>query len=137
MQATLGAQLFDRNRLTIAAVGVGSYMFAKPVACHQIVEALELPLLTIVKNNGIWNAVRRSVIVSYPEGKAAKSNKMPLTSLEPSPDFAAIAGASRAYNERVETGEELPAALERALHAVRIEKRQSLLDVRVARSDLR
>lgn len=137
MPAALGAQLFDRNRLTIAAVGDGSYMFANPVACHQIAEALELPLLTIIKNNGIWNAVRRSVVGSYPEGKAAKSNKMPLTSLEPSPDFAAIAGASRAYSERVETGKELPAALERALHAVRVEKRQALLDVRVARSDLR
>lgn len=137
LPAALGAQLFDRDRLTIAAVGDGSYMFANPVACHQIAEALELPLLTIVKNNGIWNAVRRSVVVSYPEGKAAKSNQMPLTSLEPSPDFAAIAGASRAYNERVETGEEFPAALERALHAVRVEKRQALLDVRVARSDLR
>ncbi|PCI04257.1 MAG: acetolactate synthase [Hyphomicrobiales bacterium] len=137
MPAALGAQLFDRSRLTIAAVGDGSYMFANPVACHQIAEALELPLLTIVKNNGIWNAVRRSVVVSYPEGKAAKSNKMPLTSLEPSPDFAAIAGASRAYSERVETGEDFPAALERALHAVRVEKRQALLDVRVAVSDKR
>jgi len=135
--AALGAQLFDRSRLTIAAVGDGSYMFSNPVVCHQIAEALELPLLIIIKNNGIWNAVRRSVVGAYPDGQAVKSNNMPLTSLEPSPDFAAIAGASRAYSERVETGEDLPAALQRALHAIRVEKRQALLDVRVAASDKR
>ena len=135
MPAALGAQLHDRDRLVVAAVGDGSYMFANPVACHQIAEALDLPILTIIKNNGIWNAVRRSVVGAYPDGEAVKSNQMPLTSLQPSPDFAAIAGASRGYAERVEEGADLPAALERALHAVRVEKRQALLDVRVAAGD--
>jgi acetolactate synthase I/II/III large subunit len=59
MTAALGAQLADRDRLVIACMGDGSYMFANPVACHQIAEALELPILTIVKNNAMWNAVRR------------------------------------------------------------------------------
>jgi len=39
--AALGAQLADRDRLCIACVGDGSYMFANPVACHQIAEALD------------------------------------------------------------------------------------------------
>jgi acetolactate synthase-1/2/3 large subunit len=110
-------------------------MFANPVACHQIAEALRLPILTIVKNNGIWNAVRRSVLNSYPDGRAVAANEMPLVSLEPSPDFRMIAKASRAYAERVERAGDLPAALGRALHAIRNEQRQALLDVRVARSD--
>ena len=57
-------------------------------------EALELPLLTCVFNNGIWNAVRRAALNMYPDGDASKANIMPLTSLRPSPDFAAIAKAS-------------------------------------------
>ena len=60
MPAALGAQLADRERLVIACMGDGSYMFANPVACHQIAEALELPILTVIKNNRMWNAVRRS-----------------------------------------------------------------------------
>lgn len=135
MPAALGAQLHDRSRLCVACVGDGSYMFANPVACHQIAEAMELPILTIVKNNGIWNAVRRSVVNSYPGGKAAGANRMPLVSLEPSPDFQMIAKASRGHAERVENADDLPAALERALHAIRVEKRQALLDLRVAPSD--
>ncbi len=135
MPAALGAQLADRERLVIACVGDGSYMFANPTACHQIAEALELPILTIVKNNGMWNAVRRSVINSYPDGAAAKANAMPLVSLDPAPDYCMIAAASRAHVERVEHGDDLPAALARALSVIRNERRQAFLEVRVALSD--
>jgi acetolactate synthase-1/2/3 large subunit len=133
--AALGAQLADRDRLCIACVGDGSYMFANPVACHQIAEALELPVLVIVKNNGIWNAVRRSVKNSYPKGEAVRMNTMPLTSLEPAPDYTMIAQASRAYAERVEHGRDLPAALERALKVIRTERRVAMLELRIAVSD--
>ncbi|MEO9299811.1 thiamine pyrophosphate-requiring protein [Devosia alba] len=135
LPAALGAQLAERNRLVIACVGDGSYMFANPTACHQIAEALELPLLTIVKNNGTWNAVRRSVVNAYPDGLAAKANRMPLTSLEPSPDYTALAAASRAHVERVEHGDDLPAALQRALKVIAEERRQAMIEVRVSISD--
>lgn len=136
MPAALGAQLIRPDRLTIACMGDGSYMFANPVACHQIAEALRLPILTIIKNNAMWNAVRRSVVNGYPDGSAAMSNTVPLTSLEPLPDFAAIARASRAHAERIEDGRELPAALQRAVGIIRTEKRQVLLDLRCAVSDM-
>jgi acetolactate synthase-1/2/3 large subunit len=133
--AALGAQLADRRRLTVACVGDGSYIFANPVACHQIAEALELPILTIIKNNGLWNAVRRSVVNAYPDGAAVRANQMPLTSLEPAPDYLMVAAASRAHTERVEHGRDLPAALERAIAVIRGERRQAVLDVQVAVAD--
>jgi acetolactate synthase I/II/III large subunit len=135
LPAALGAQLADRERLTVACMGDGSYIFANPLACHQIAEALGLPVLIVVKNNAMWNAVRRSVIGGFPGGAAAKANRMPLTSLEPLPDFVQVAKASRAHAERVERGADLPAALERAVHIIRTERRQALIDVRVAASD--
>jgi acetolactate synthase-1/2/3 large subunit len=135
LPAALGAQLADRERLVIAAVGDGSYMFANPVACHQVAEALGLTVLTIVKNNAGWNAVRRAVRGAYPDGAAMARNEMPLTSLEPMPDFAAVARASRAHAERIETASELPAALARAVEVIRTERRQVLLDVRVSATD--
>lgn len=135
LPAALGAQLADRERLVIACVGDGSYIFANPVACHQIAEALELPVLTIIKNNRMWNAVRRSVANSYPDGAAVKMNRMPLTSLEPSPDYTQIAAASRAYVERVDHGDDFPAALERAVEVIRKERRQAVLELNIAVSD--
>ena len=136
MPAALGAQLMRPGKLTIACMGDGSYMFANPVACHQIAEALHLPILTIIKNNAMWNAVRRSVVNGYPDGAAATSNTVPLTSLEPLPDFAAIARASRAHAERIEDGRDLPAALQRAVEVIKTENRQVLLDLRCAVSDM-
>lgn len=135
MPAALGAQLADRDRLVMASMGDGSYMFANPVACHQIAEALKLPILTIVKNNGMWNAVRRSVVRGYPGGAAARMNEVPLTSLQPLPDFVKVAQASRAHAERVTRAEDLPAALARAVEVIRTERRQALLDLDVAATD--
>ena len=135
MPAALGAQLADRDRLVIACMGDGSYMFANPVACHQIAEALDLPILTIIKNNAMWNAVRRSVLKGYPDGAAVRANRIPLTSLEPMPDFTQVAKASRAHAERIERGADLPDALRRAVEIIRTDRRQVLLDLSVAASD--
>ncbi len=132
MPAALGAALADRDRVSIATVGDGSYIFANPVACHQVAEALGLPLLTIVSNNGIWNAVRRAAVNVYPEGKAAHMNRMPITSLEPVPDCIAVAKASRGWARRVERGDDLAGALAEAMNVVRREKRQALLEVKVS-----
>ncbi|MFH1796901.1 MAG: thiamine pyrophosphate-requiring protein [Pseudomonadota bacterium] len=128
LTAALGAQLGDRSKQVIATIGDGSYMFANPVACHQTAAALKLPLLTVVFNNGIWNAVRRSTLYMYPDGSAAAANVMPITALDPSPDYAAIARAHGAHAERVDDGAALPAAIRRALEATK-SGRQALLEV--------
>jgi acetolactate synthase I/II/III large subunit len=128
--AGLGVQLAKRGEAVVACVGDGSHMFANPVAAHQVAEALELPLLICVFNNGIWNAVRRAALGMYPDGVASKANVMPLTSLRPSPDFSAVARASRAHAEQVTDGQDLPAALERAKAAMRAGQ-PALLDIAV------
>ena len=113
----------------IATMGDGSYMFANPVACHQIAEALHLPILTIVFNNGIWNAVRSTTLGIYPDGYAARANRVPLTSLEPLPDFCKVAEASRAWTARIETLDALEPTLAEAARIVREERRQVLVDL--------
>ncbi len=130
--AALGAQLADRDRVVVATMGDGSYMFSNPTVCHQIAEALDLPVIVLIMNNHEWGAVRQSVTGLYPDGYAARSNVVPLTALTPSPDFTATARASRAHAERVDDGNELREALVRALNIATEEKRQVLLDVQVA-----
>ncbi|SMF77875.1 acetolactate synthase-1/2/3 large subunit [Tistlia consotensis] len=126
-----GAPGIDPGRLVVATMGDGSYLFANPVACHQIAEALALPLLVVILNNAEWGAVRHSVLGLYPEGHAAKANAMPLTSLAPTPDFVKVAEASRAWARRVEDGAELPAVLAEAIGHVEREKTLALVEVRV------
>ncbi|WP_269933044.1 thiamine pyrophosphate-requiring protein [Aminobacter sp. HY435] len=129
--AALGMQLADRRRLVVATMGDGSYIFSNPVACHQISEALELPLLVVILNNAEWGAVRQSVLGIYPDGHAARANAMPLTGLSPIPDFARIAEASRAYARTVTDGADLERALDDAIRHIETHRTLALLDVRV------
>ncbi|PHP67919.1 acetolactate synthase [Zhengella mangrovi] len=127
----LGAQLAEPDRLCVATMGDGSYMFSNPVACHQIAEALQLPVLVVILNNGEWGAVRQSVSGLYPDGAAAKANRMPLTGLTPSPDFCLVARASRALALDVHEAADLRPALDAAFRAIRDERRCALLNVRI------
>lgn len=135
LPAALGAQMADPDRLVFATMGDGSYMFANPVACHQVAEAHALPVITLVLNNEEWGAVRHSVSGLYKGGRASRSNDVPLTSLRPSPDFTKTAEASRAYTETVSEGADLPAALDRAIAVATQDRRQVLLNIAIARTD--
>ncbi|KMW59621.1 Thiamine pyrophosphate-requiring protein [Candidatus Rhodobacter oscarellae] len=134
LPAAVGGQLADRDRLVFATMGDGSYMFANPAVCHQVMEALELPVITLVLNNEEWGAVRHSVEGLYKGGRAAQANDVPLTSLRPSPDFTKTAEASRAYTETVTDGAEVEAALRRAIKVATQEKRQVLLNIAIERT---
>ena len=131
LPAALGGQLADPERLVVATIGDGSYMFANPTACHLVAEAMGLPVITLVLNNAEWGAVRHSVQGLYPDGAAARANQVPLTALTPSPDFAMVAAASRAYTETVTHGAELPDALDRAIRVATEERRQVLLNIAI------
>ena len=127
--AALGMQLADPDRLVIATMGDGSYMFSNPVVCHQIAEALALPVLILVLNNAEWGAVRQSVLGLYPDGHAARANQVPLTGLQPIPDFTLVARASRALAFRAENHAEFAEMLDQALAHVRARKGAALIDV--------
>ncbi|MEM7223073.1 MAG: thiamine pyrophosphate-requiring protein [Pseudomonadota bacterium] len=132
LPAAMGLQLAEPGRLVVATLGDGSYLFANPVACHQVMERYGLPVLTVILNNAGWGTVQQAVKSLFPEGHAAKANEMPLVGLSPSPDFVKVAEASRAYAERVSDGAQLPDALARALAVVKEERRQALLEITVA-----
>jgi acetolactate synthase-1/2/3 large subunit len=94
-------------------------MFGAPTAAHFVARASDLPVLFVVFNNRAWNAVKRSARAQAPEGWAARTGVMPLSDLDPAPDYELICRASGGHGERVEDPAALPGALRRALHAVR------------------
>src|SRR5579871_3318078 len=127
--AALGAKLACPDRLVIAVLGDGSHLFGNPVALHHAAAAHDLPVLFVIMNNSMWGAVRRATMGMYPQGEAMRSNKPPLIDLDRLPAFEQVCAAAGGYGERVEDPAQLPAALDRALHAVTVEKRQALLNV--------
>jgi acetolactate synthase-1/2/3 large subunit len=128
--ASLGAKLAAPDRTVVSTVGDGSYMFGNPTPFHLVSRAAQLPTLTVVCNNGRWQAVESATRVVYPDGEAAHAKEMPLVELQPSPEFTKVAEASDAWARRVDDPAELPRALDEALTAV-AGGRQALLDVRM------
>ena len=127
--AALGAKLAAPERFVVAVIGDGSYMFGNPTPAHFISRSLKLPVLFVVTNNGGWASVRNETLAMYPQGQSSAANLMPLANLEPAPDFEKVIEASGGYGERVERPDQLDPALERAVHAVKVEQRQALLNV--------
>ena len=127
--ASLGIKLAWPHKTVVAAVGDGSYMFGNPTPFHFVSRALNLPTLTVIFNNGCWNAVRRATAFLHPDGWAKRTGGFPLTDLLPSPDYERIVSASGGYGERVEDPSEVLPALKRGLHAVRTEGRQAVINM--------
>lgn len=131
--AALGAQQAAPDKLVICVQGDGAYMFTNPASCHQAAEMHGLPVLMIVFNNHHWQAVEQTTLAVYPDGATRAHVKehghAPLSGLGHMPDFELYAQASGGYGEKVSTREQLLPALQRAIHAVTVEKRHALLNV--------
>jgi acetolactate synthase-1/2/3 large subunit len=132
--AALGAKLAAPDRLVVWTTGDGSYAFSNPLACHHAAASLELGLLTVIADNRVWNAVRRSTIAEYPEGAAAMTSQMPLSSLEPAPDYTKFVEAYGGHGEHVAEPDQLRPALERAIE-VTGSGRQALVSVHTSYPD--
>ena len=117
--AALGAKLAEPDRDVILFVGDGSYMFGNPTPAHFVGNAQNLATLTVIMNNAQWFAVNRSTRVMYPDGKAVKTNQMPITSLSPSPRYEMVMEACGGYGEMVDDPARLEAAMREALEKVR------------------
>ena len=127
--AALGAKLAAPDHNVICCVGDGAYIFGSPTASHFVSRAYNLPVLFVVFNNRTWNAVKRAVQTYARDGWAVRTDTMPLTALEPSPDYEMICRASGGHGEKIEDPTALPAALRRGLRIVQEEKRQVVLNV--------
>jgi len=131
MGCALGMKLACPDKLVVAALGDGAYIFNNPAACHLIAAANDLPLLTIVFNNEMWGAVRGATMQMIPDGYAARANgPVPLSSLTPSPAFEMFVEANGGAGFKVDTAAELKPALEKACAVVTDEKRQAVVHIR-------
>ena len=127
--AAIGMKLGAPEATVIAAEGDGSYMFCAPTACHFTAQKYQIPFLTVIYNNQVWNASMNAARGLFPDGVAARTRNFPGTDLSPSPNFELTAQACGAYAARVEEPDQLPDAIAKALKVVKEEKRQALLNV--------
>jgi acetolactate synthase-1/2/3 large subunit len=119
INAAIGVKLAQPDAEVITVVGDGSYVFGVPSSTYWVTETYGTPQLTIVFNNGGWNAPKVSTLLVHPEGTAKRNDKYWITvgARTRFADIAAAAGGAAAF--RVEQASELKETLAQALAVVR------------------
>jgi acetolactate synthase-1/2/3 large subunit len=131
--AAIGAKLAQPDSTVIALTGDGSYMFSIPSTVHWMARRYGTPFLTVIYNNGGWKSPKLSTLAMHADGFASRSDDLDL-GFDPQSDYGGIAAAAGgAYARVVTRADEIEAALDAALHAVQVEGRCAVLDVRLAR----
>jgi acetolactate synthase-1/2/3 large subunit len=119
INAAIGAKLADPQAEVITLTGDGSYLFGVPSSAFWVAQTYGAPQLTIVFNNGGWNAPKQSTLLVHPEGTAKRRDRYWIT-VGAGARFADIAtAASGAVGFRVSNRAELRDTLRDALQVVR------------------
>ena len=113
----LGIKLAQAQSRVIHFVGDGSFYFSNPSSVYAVARQYNLPILTVLLDNGGWSAVKESTLRMYPQGEAKSTNQF-ASDLGYGTDFAAIAEAAGAHGERLVDPSQTDAAIARCLAAL-------------------
>ncbi len=129
LAAALGAKHARPERLVVAMLGDGAYLFGNPAACHHAASKHGLPVLTVIANNSRWNAVDTATTSVYPDLDLTAFGVERLSDLSPSPALHEYVAASGGCGELVTKPHELAEAIEQALDAVVVRGQQAVINV--------
>ena len=125
----LGIKLAQTQSRVVHFVGDGSFYFSNPSSVYAVAHQYDLPILTVLLDNGGWSAVKESTLRMYPQGEAKSTNQF-ASDLGYGTDFAAIAEAAGAHGERLVDPSQTMAAIARCLAALDAGQ-SALLHVRI------
>jgi acetolactate synthase-1/2/3 large subunit len=132
----LGLRMAAPDRRVVQIIGDGGFHFSSPDSVYAVAQQYQIPVLTVVLDNGGWQAVKSAVQRVYPKGVAAETNEFQsrLTSGRQGEqrDFSAVGRAFGAYGECVTEPDDLAAAIDRALAALN-DGKAAVLHVHVTR----
>ena len=132
----LGLKLAEPRRRIVQVIGDGGFHFSSPDSVYAVAQQYQLPIFTMVLDNGGWQAVKSATQRVYPKGIAAETDRFQsrLTSGRQGErrDFSEVAKAFGAHGECVTEPDELAAAIDRCLAALD-DGKAAVLHVRVTR----
>jgi len=117
--AGVGVKLASPHQTVVSVVGDGSFVFGSPIAALWAAQQVAAPFLTLIMNNGGYNASKMPVLGLFPDGASRRANAFPGVRFNTPPDYAALARSCHAYGERVEDPAELAPAIGRGLEALK------------------
>ena len=118
----LGLKLAQPERRVVQIIGDGGYHFSSPDSVYAVAQQYQIPIFTVVLDNGGWQAVKSAVQRVYPKGVAAETDQFQSRLRSgrqgEARDFSAVARAFGAHGECVTEPDELAAAIDRCLEAL-------------------
>jgi acetolactate synthase I/II/III large subunit len=114
----LGARLANPQVRVVQVVGDGGFHFSTPTSVYATAQRYQLPIFTVVLDNGGWQAVKEAVLRVYPDGVAAKTDEFQARLQGQDRQFEKVAEAFGAYGECVSDPADVEAAIARCLEAV-------------------
>jgi acetolactate synthase I/II/III large subunit len=118
----LGLKLAQPGRRIVQVIGDGGFHFSSPDSVYAVAQQYQLPILTVVLDNGGWQAVKSAVQRVYPKGIAAETDQFQSRLMSGRQgerrDFSDVAKAFGAYGECVTEPDDLAAAVDRAFAAL-------------------
>ena len=118
----LGLKLAEPKRRIVQVIGDGGFHFSSPDSVYAVAQQYRLPILTVVLDNGGWQAVKSAVQRVYPKGVASETDQFQsrLTSGRQGErrDFSTVATAFGAHGEHVTEPDQLAASIDRCLAAL-------------------
>jgi acetolactate synthase-1/2/3 large subunit len=124
----IGIALAQPGRRIIALVGDGTYQLSVPSSTYWVARRYGTPFVTVILNNGGWNATKQSLQGQFPDGVADTSDRY-WVNLGQQTDLAGIAtAAGGAWSASVSDAPGLTAALRDAFAQVE-QGRAAVIDV--------
>ncbi|MCL6592499.1 MAG: thiamine pyrophosphate-requiring protein [Alicyclobacillus sp.] len=125
--AAVGVKLARPNQTVVCFAGDGSYFLSVPSTVYWMARKYHTPFLTVIWNNGGWNATKQNVNRLHPGGSGGAD----WVRFEPLADLAKIAeaaGGAGAFT--IASPNQVRPVLEQALATVR-QGRAAVVDVRL------
>lgn len=114
----LGVRMACPDRRVVQVVGDGGFHFMSPDSVFAVAQAYGLPFLSVVLDNGGWQAVKEAVLRVHPQGAAAANGQFFSRLAGPVRRFAAVGAAFGAHAEEVADPADLDAAIDRCFAAL-------------------
>jgi acetolactate synthase-1/2/3 large subunit len=119
----LGLKLAQPERRVVQVIGDGGFHFSSPDSVYAVAQQYQIPIFTMVLDNGGWQAVKSAVQRVYPKGVAAETDQFQsrLSSGRQGEarDFSGVARAFGAHGECVTEPDDLGPAIDRCLAALK------------------
>ncbi|MBC7293888.1 MAG: acetolactate synthase, partial [Thermoleophilia bacterium] len=131
MNAAIGVKLAKPERLVVSLMGDGGFTFANPLAALWTAQKAGAPSLTVIFNNGGYNAAQTPIAELYPGGAVEQLRDGVVTKIDPRPVYAKVAEACGAFGVTVTEPVELEGTLRRAVDEV-TNGRSAVVDVILA-----